>query len=251
MLITCDLGNTQIKIGIYENGIQLNFGMFPTDQDDYKGDILALLYKINRREDEVDASIVSSVVPSKTNVLVDNLKVITSKDPIVIDGNNIKGINLNYINKDEVGADLLVMSAYAYQTYKKELIVISFGTCTVFTHITSDGELKHCIISLGFDTLASTLYKNAAKLPEFELTKNDSFLQSDTLGAMKVGIYDGYIGMCKYLLENMKKEINKDVTVVACGGFANNVVNYINDIDYVEPDYVTSGLNYLYRSFYE
>jgi len=250
MLITCDLGNSQIKIGIYENNVQLNFGMFPSNQDSFKGNILSLIYQINRRADEVDDAIVASVVPNLTPILMADLKSIINKDPILIDAYNIKGIELNHINKDEVGADLLVMSAYAYQKYQKDIILISFGTCTVFVHITSDGELRHCIICPGFDAMASTLYKNAAKLPEIQLSKNDSFLQKDTVGAMKVGIYDGYIGMCKYLLENMKNEINDDSTVVACGGYANDVANYLDGVEHIEPDYVTSGLNFLYNTYY-
>lgn len=250
MLITCDVGNTSIKLVVYENDSRIAYYRLYNDINlDFAEEISSFLEKENIKKEDIKDSIISSVVPSITPLIEEALINILGKKPYIIDGNNYYGIKLSEKVEEEVGSDLLVMSAYAYQKYQKELIVVSLGTATVLCHINAAGEFCHCIIAPGYRKMAEVLYSNAAKLPEFRVEKKDSFLASNTKDAMSVGCVDGFIGMLKYLISGMKKELNTTPFVLCCGGAGKSLVQYIAEIDEYDSDFVSDGLNYIYKTY--
>lgn len=250
MLITIDLGNTKFKIGLWENDRSVAFAIYDSFQKDYRTVILNFLYKQNIRTDMVNDSIISSVVPASTEALRKALFDITGKEPIIISTDNSYGLKLSDSVKKELGSDLLVMSVYAHDLYKKDVIVISLGTASVLSYIDADGNYSSCTIAPGFEAMAEALYGNAAKLPQFSPKKMDSFVATNTLDAMNVGLFDGYIGMIRYLLSSLVKELGIRPAVIACGGQGRNVVPYIKEISSYEADLVSKALFYIYRRYY-
>lgn len=250
MLVTCDVGNTSIKIVVYNGNKRIAYCRFYNDIHlDFVEELASFFERENIKVKDVQDSIISSVVPSITPLLTEALSKLLKKEPLIIDGKNYYGIVLSKDVEDEVGSDLLVMSAYAYQKYQKELIVVSLGTATVLCHITKDGEFSHCIIAPGYRKMAEVLYSNAAKLPEFRVAKRNSFLANNTKDAMSVGCVDGFIGMLKYLINGMINDLDTNPYVVCCGGAGKDLVEYITEIDEYESDFVSDGLNYIYRTF--
>lgn len=251
MLLTVDLGNTSIKFGIFENGKQISFACFDGTYDNYRSLMLQFIFKANLREDNIDKAILSCVVPSLYNDVYIALESIVGSDNIIdINPNKFYGIKLDVANPNEVGDDLIVMCAYAYSIYRRELLVVSMGTCTVICHITTDGSFKHCIIAPGFTKMAETLWKNAAQLPEFQLTFKGTYLVNNTIDAMNVGIYNGYLGMISSLIKGTKSELgDSKMLVIGCGGLGKMAAPYIKDFNYYDPDFVTKGLNFIYERY--
>lgn len=249
MLITCDMGNTSTKFALFDGENQLSFTFVETTDMDYKSFIKSFLYKANIRESQVDDSIIACVVPKLKKSIISALKAVVGKDPIVISNDFHPGIGIDNEITDNIGADLLVMSAYSFQKIKKELVVVSLGTATVLTHVSKFGIFKHCIIAPGFATLASTLYKNAAGLPQFEATKHNTFLANNTIDAMSIGVYDGFIGMVRYLLAGMRGQIGTNPIVIGCGGAGKDIAQYITDFSAYNADLVTIGLNFIYNKY--
>lgn len=249
MLITCDMGNTTTKFAIYDGNKQISFVMIDTKPTDYKSFIMNFLYKANIRETQIDDSIIASVVPSLTGSLVAGLEEIIGKEPIVIDSNHHYGIEIDPTITDEIGADLLVMCAFAYQKLQTELIVVSLGTATVFSHVSKNGVFKHCVIAPGFETLAGAMYKNTAKLPEFEAQKKDTFLATNTIDAMSVGVFEGFIGMVRYLLAGLRGQLQTKPFIIGCGGAGKEISKYISEFASYDADLVTAGLHYIYNRY--
>lgn len=249
MLLTIDLGNTNIKLGVFDKEHQICFGKFESKQEDYSAIIKNFLYRNALNENVLDDAIISSVVPSMNQKLIEGVIKLIGKNPIMINPRNDYGLKIDIPNVDELGSDIVAMCAYAYHLFKQELLVISIGTASVINHVTKDGVYKHCIIFPGYGRTAQTLWGNAAKLPEFEITKTKSFLANTTITAMNVGIYQGYIGTLRYLIAGLKGELNSSPKIVACGGYGKRVVDDISEVEYYEPDLVTSGLNYIYRKY--
>ena len=249
MLLTIDLGNTSLKLAIFDQENKIAANVYDEFDNEYGALIKNFLYRNNVSEKLISDCVVSSVIPSASKILLSELRRILNKEPIFIDSSLPIGISIDTPNPEEVGSDLLSMSSYAYNLYKDELLVVSIGTATVICHITKDGEFKHCIISPGYGKIAQSLWGNAAKLPEFKQTKTDTFLANTTVDAMNVGLYQGYIGSLKYLINGIKKELNINPKIVACGGFGKEIVKDIDDIEYYETDMVTSGLHYIYWNY--
>ena len=251
MLLTIDLGNTSIKLGLFDDSDKLYaFCEQPSKQEDFAAIIRAFIYKANVSEIMVTDTIISSVVPKANGKLLSDIEMLFGKEAIFIDPTNAYGIDIDIPNPLEVGTDLLVMSAYAYQKFKKEMIIISFGTATVLSYISNKGAFTYCIIAPGIKTIAETLWKNAAKLNEFEVHKPSTILANNTNDAMNVGIYEGYIGMLQHLLDSLKQKTGNTAMVVACGGFGKEVYNEIKGIDYYETDLVTMGLHDIYKRYF-
>jgi len=249
MLLTCDLGNTNIKLAIYDNDNLIAFTMLDSKLIDFKSFIRSFLYKNNIREDQVDDSIMASVVPNLSETMYIALGELTHKKPFVINSKFHPGIEVASQVKDEVGADLLVISAYVHQKLLKDAIIVSMGTATVLVHVSADGLARHFIIAPGYAYLAESLYKKAAKLPEFEPVKQKSFLATDNVGAMSIGVIDGYVGMVRYLLAGLKGQTNPNAQVVGCGGMGKPIAKYITELNYYDPDLVTKGLQFIYKRY--
>lgn len=250
MLLTIDLGNTSIKLGIFDKNEQKAFACFDGEQSDYRSLFLTFIYKTGLREDQIDHAIYSCVVPKLYDTVYDAAASIVGTDNISdINPNKNYGIKLDIPNPNEVGDDIIVMCSYAYNQFRREILVVSMGTASVICHVTKDGEFKHCVIAPGFTNISETLWKNAAQLPKFELKHADSYLANNTVDAMNVGIYNGYIGMMNSLIEGVKKEIGEDVLVIGCGGLGKMVAPYLTTLDIYDPDYVTKGLNYIYEMY--
>ena len=249
MLLTIDLGNTSTKLGIYENGKRICFANYDHKPEDCALLIKNFLYRNSLKEELISDTIVSCVVPSLTKRLSTDIYELTGKPAHFVLPRNDYGLKIDIPNVDELGSDLLVMCAYAYHLYHDELFVISMGTATVISHVTKDGVFKHCIIAPGFGKIAETLWGNAAKLPEFEIKRTKTFLANNTVDAMNIGIYQGYIGSLRYLLAGLRNELHVSPRIVACGGFGKEVVKDIKEVEYYEADMVSSGLNYIYERY--
>lgn len=249
MLLTLDVGNTNIKLAVYDNNQRITFDMLDSKPIDFKSFILSFLYKANIREDQLDDSIMASVVPSLTEPIYNALIEITNKQPIVISNKNHYGIEIDERITDPVGADLLVACAYAYQTYKKELLLVSLGTATVISHVSYDGKFMGCIIAPGFNAMANAIYSKAEQLPEFTPKKNYSFIANNTIEAMNIGVYDGFVGMVKYLIDGAKQELIGTPFIIGCGGAGKDVAPYMMELQAYDPDLVTTGLNYIYNRY--
>ena len=250
MLLTVDLGNTSIKLGIFDEEKQISFACYDGVYGNYRSLLLSFIFKANIREDEITAAILSCVVPSVYDAVYDALASIAGEKNIIdINPNKDYGITLDIPNPQEVGDDIIVMCSYAYNLYHRELLVVSMGTCSVICHITRDGKFKHCIIAPGFTKMSETLWKNAAQLPEFELEYKDSFLANTTIDSMNIGIYKGYIGMMKSLIEGIKKEIDEKPYIIGCGGLGKMAAPYMNYLNEYDPDFVTKGLKFIYERY--
>ncbi|MDO4198009.1 MAG: type III pantothenate kinase [Erysipelotrichaceae bacterium] len=251
MLLTIDIGNTSVKLSLFDGDKELDFAVVDSPVENCRSMLLQFIYKANLREDVIDRAILSCVVPSAYEKMYDALESVVGEGNIIdIVPEMDYGLTLDIPEAESLGDDLLVMCSYAYSLYHREMIVISMGTCTVLNHVTEDGKYQHCIIAPGFTKISETLWKNAALLPTFDTKKSDSFLPNNTVDAMNTGIYNGYIGMLRYLINGMKKQIGKDVYIIGCGGLGKMVVNDIPEINEYEPDLVTKGLQYIYKRYF-
>lgn len=249
MLLTVDIGNTNIKLALYDNENRVAFDMLDSEPIDFRSFILSFLYKANIRETQLDDSILASVVPSLTGLVISALEEITNKEPIVIDNEHYYGIEIDSAITDKVGADLLVTGAYAYQTYKRDLLIVSLGTATVIAYISNEGVFKGCLIAPGFNAMASAIFSKAEQLPEFSPEKHKGLIATSTIDAMNVGVYDGFVGMVKSLINGIIQELQTTPIIVGCGGAGKDAAPYLEELSTYNPDMVTAGLNYIYQRY--
>ena len=253
MLLTIDVGNTNIAVGLVDDNDKVvdSFRLMtstPRTSDEYVTFLLSFLESANVDKDEIDDVLLSSVVPKVNHTIASGIVKTFGITPILIDSNTDTGIKIKVENPKEVGADLLVDMAAAYDKYKDSCLVLDFGTATTFTYVTKKGEFKYCIIAPGLSIFANILTGNTAKLPEIEIEKPKTILAANTIDAMKGGVMYGYIGLVENIIKTMKKEIDdKNCKVIATGGLGRVMSELTKLIDEYDSELAYKGMTIIYN----
>lgn len=251
MLVTVDIGNTNITIAFIENEVLSNSYRLTTKMqrtsDEYGFMLMSFLQQASKTVEDIEDVIVSSVVPkmmhSFTNAIIKYLK----KEPIIIGPGLKTGINVKTDNPSAVGADRIVDLAGAFYTYNQSAIVIDFGTATTFDYIDENATFRYGITAPGLEICAQALSSQAAQLPEIQIKKPDSILGTNTIASMQAGTVYGYIGLAEYIIKQMKKELGVQPLVIATGGLGRIIAENTDEIDIYDKDLTFKGLNYIYK----
>ena len=252
MLLVFDIGNSNIVMGTYEGKKLLRHWRISTDRqktgDEYGMLINSLFAYQNIRMDEVEAIIISSVVPPLMVPMIKMCERYFRIRPLVV-GPGIKtGFRISYENPREIGADRIVNVAGAFEQYGGPLIVIDIGTATTFDAVTPDGDFMGGVIAPGLSSSADALFQRAAKLPRIELVTPKRIISRNTVSGMQAGIIYGYVGQIDEIVRRMKKEMGWDETkVVATGGYARMVARESKTIDKIDHFLTLTGLRVLYE----
>ncbi len=247
MILTLDIGNTNIKTALFEGMEMRQYWRISTDRQrssDELGLLLMNLLQYNRIDrGQIDGIMMSSVVP-QINFTVEHMcRNYFGIEPMKIEPGVRTGINIKYENPRELGSDRIANAVAAYELYGGPCITIDFGTATSFGVISERGEFLGGAICPGLKLAADALTERAAKLPRFELAKPESVIGRSTVTNMQAGIVYGYIGQVNYLIERMKKELNAPhAKVIATGGLAVLVAEESNVIDVMDGLLTLKGL---------
>lgn len=252
MLFVANIGNTNIRVGIYEGRKLLAHWKLSTNKEwtsDEFGMHFINFFNYNGLDvSEVEDVIIASVVPPIMYSFENAIRKYFKKNPILV-GPGIKtGINIKYENPRELGADRIVNAVAAYEIYGGPVIVIDFGTATTFNAISSRGEFLGGVICPGIKISAEALYQRTAKLPKIDLTKHETVIARNTLASIQSGVFHGYVGQVDHLVNKIKKEMKEEgIKVVATGGLAKFIASEAAAIDEVNGLLVLEGLRIMYE----
>ena len=252
MILTVDVGNTNLTFGVYEGKNLLAHWRMATDKEKTSDEFGMFFVSLFKHEGldvhQTQAVIISSVVPPVMYSLEHSIRKYFKVEPIVV-GPGIKtGINIKYENPREVGADRIVNAVAACEIYGGPLIIVDFGTATTFCAITSKNEYLGGVICPGIKISAEALFQRAAKLPRIELTKPESVIGKNTIGSMQSGIVFGYVGQVDYIVKRMKMEMHEEnIKVIATGGLARMIAAESETIDEINSLLTLEGLRIIYE----
>jgi type III pantothenate kinase len=254
MLLAIDAGNTNLVFALVKSGEIRARWRIATDPrrtaDQYAVWLHQLLELEGYESADVDAVIIGTVVPRALH----NLEVLASKyfraEPLIAgQGAAAWPLQLDVDEPQNVGADRALNAIAAHAKHQGDLIIIDFGTATTFDVVDSKGAYKGGIIAPGINLSLDALVSAAAKLPRIaiEAPADKSVIGRTTDSQMIIGIYWGYVAMMEGLVERMKREIGKPVTVIATGGLADLFDKHTGVFDAIEPDLTIQGLGILYE----
>jgi type III pantothenate kinase len=152
-----------------------------------------------------------------------------------------------YENPLEVGADRVVVAVAAFEKHGGPCIVVDFGTATTFDAVSSKGEYLGGAIAPGIQISAEALYLKTAKLPQIEIKKPRKAIGRTTVSSMQSGFYFGYVGLVSNIIEEIKRELGTQASVISTGGFAAQISQEVNSIDFHEPYLALEGLRILHE----
>jgi type III pantothenate kinase len=250
MLLVIDVGNTNTVLGLFDGDKLVHDWRIRTVVDhtvDEYGMLIYNLYKTSRISSrEIQNIIISCVVPPMLNILEPLCQKYFNIKPLIVGPGVKTGMPIFYDNPKEVGADRIVNAVAGFEKYKRDLIIVDFGTATTFDYVSNKGEYMGGCISPGIMISSEALFERAAKLPRVELSKPRSIVGKDTVSSMQAGIMYGYAGLVDGICERIKAEVKSNPLVVATGGLAKIVAPETKSINVVDDMLTLEGLRIIY-----
>lgn len=253
MLLTIDVGNTNMELGVYEGEKLLGSFRMMTKNNTTSDEIGLMVCQYFERfgidRTGLEAVIVASVVPQIMYTLNAAMVKYLGLTPIVVDVDVPAGLAYGpQVTNERLGADRAVACVAAMKKYGAPLIVLDFGTATTVDAVGADGVYMGGCISAGLRVTMDALTANAAMLTNVELTKPEKVLNFTAAGHIQAGVVGGYVGAMEYLIRQAKEELGyPQVSVVATGGLARMIADHTPLIDVVDSGLVLDGLRMIYE----
>lgn len=250
MLLTLDIGNTNITVGVFQGEEIQATGRVATDlakmPDEY-GIVLSQLIQLKGIDaSQIDAVAICSVVPPLTPAFVELCKSFFDVSPLVVGAGTKTGVRILYDNPRDVGADRIVDAAAALTLYGGPVIVVDVGTATVFDAVTKDGDYLGGAIAPGMAIASNALFHSTSQLRRVELVSPGTAIGKNTVHAIQSGIVLGYAELVKGMVARFDKELGGGSKVVATGGLAHIVADESGVFDAINPDLTLTGLRLIY-----
>ena len=250
MLLTIDIGNTSINMGLFEGDKLKVSWQVATDidrmADEYAVLLLGLLKQKGIEVASIGKAAMCSVVPPLTATFEELLENYFGVSPLLVEAGAKTGVRIRMDNPREVGADRIVNAAAAHHLYGGPVIIVDLGTATTFDAVSGEGDYLGGAIAPGMVIAIETLSERAAMLPRVELSRPKKAIGSDTISAMQSGIVFGYVGLVEGMVARLKKELGEESKVVATGGHARLIAAETGIIDAVNLDLTLIGLRLIY-----
>lgn len=251
MLLCVDIGNTNIKLGLFEGENIRSHWRINTDRtrlaDEYAMLLLNLLASDGIQREDITGCAISSVVPALTQEFSRLAERHLKLDPVVV-GRGVKtDMKICTDYPAEVGVDLITNAVAARHLYGTPLIIVGLGTATTLSAVSSTGDFEGVAIAPGVSTGAEALFRFAAKLPQVELARPPHAIGKNTIHSIQSGLVWGFAALVEGLVKRMCAEMDGKPHVVATGGLAELIAAETSVIESIEPHLTLIGLKLIYE----
>jgi type III pantothenate kinase len=252
VILTMDIGNTSIKVGLFDGERLAQYWRMTTDgtrtSDEFGIMLVNLFQHGGVAMEAVQGIMISSVVPTVNFTIEHMCRNYFHLEPRFLAPGIKSGIHIKYENPRELGSDRIANAVAAYTLYGGPCIFIDFGTATTYGVVSKDGEFLGGAIAPGIKLAAEGLVSSAAKLPRVELQRPDSVIARTTVTNMQSGLVHGFAGSVEYIVRRMKEEIgDADTQVIATGGMARLITSETKAIDHHDGLLTLKGLRLIYE----
>lgn len=251
MLLTIDIGNTNITLGLFDGEHLCSTARLSTvdgkTPDQYAVEMGQVLALHGADISLIDDCILSSVVPSVGSAIRAAVELLCGVKPLVLGPGVKTGLNIRIDNPAQLGADLAAGAAGALGRYPLPCIIIDMGTATTLTVLDKNGNFLGGAIAAGVRLTLQALAQGTAALPMLHPTAPKAVIGRNTADCMQSGIVYGTAAMLDGLIERMEEELGEPATVVATGGLAGEIIRHCKkDILYNET-LLLDGLKAIYE----
>ena len=251
MILAIDIGNTNIVIGCIDENKTYFVERLRTDSSktalEYALDLKNVLELYGITREDLNGSIVASVVPPVSTTIRQAMEKVTGQKPLMVGPGVRTGLNIKVDNPASVGADLIVAAVAAVRDYPAPLIIIDMGTATTMTVVDRNGNYIGGVIIPGLQVALDSLVNRAAQLTKISLDVPPQVIGRNTLNCMQSGSLYGTAAMIDGMIDRMEAELGEPATVVATGGLARFVMPLCNHQIQMDDGLLLKGLWIIYQ----
>lgn len=251
MLLTIDIGNTNVTLGTYDGSILSFTARLATEQrrtdDQYAVEIKNLLSLYGIDPEDIEDAIIASVVPSVGKSICHAVSKLCHIVPLMLGPGVKTGLNIKIDNPAQLGADLVAGAVGALDAYTMPCVVIDMGTASTLSVLDRNGTFLGGVIAAGVRLTLKALAENTAQLTSIPIEAPKSVIGANTVECMQSGLVFGAAAMIDGLLDKIEDELGEKPTVVATGGLSKEIITHCSrDIIYNE-NLLLEGLRVIYE----
>lgn len=250
MLLTIDVGNTNVVMGLFEGDALVHtwrLGTHPEYTSDEASAIIRSLFDVADLDTtRVSAAILSCVVPPLSPIFERTCTKTFGCAPLVVGPGVRTGMPIRVDNPPEVGADRIVNAVAAHALLGAPVISIDFGTAITFDCVSAEGEFVGGAILPGLLVSLEALIERASKLSSVEVVRPPAVIGRNTKHMLQSGMLYGHAGMIDTMVERIREELGGPAPVLATGGLAHLIAEESKAIDRVEPFLTLQGLRLIH-----
>ncbi|MGI9584837.1 MAG: type III pantothenate kinase [Acidimicrobiia bacterium] len=250
MLLTIDIGNTQMALGMFDGDSLTGHWRVSTDPeatfDEIRWQFSGILGADGFAQSDIEGLCVSSVVPAMTATIRRVAPHVVSGSVVVVEPGIRTGLAIEIDNPREVGADRIVNSVAARHRYGSPVVVVDFGTSTNFDVVDPSGAYIGGAIAPGLVISTDALVSGTAALRRVEYSPPRSVIGKGTVEAIQSGAIFGHAGLVDSIVERTAAEIGQPVTRVATGGLAPTIVPHCSSVETIDPYLTLEGLRIIF-----
>ncbi|MCI7334483.1 MAG: type III pantothenate kinase [Oscillospiraceae bacterium] len=229
MLLTIDIGNTNITLGAYRDEkllfVSRMFTARNKTSDEFAAELLNIfkLYEVGATE--FSKVVMSCVVPEIEDSVIRAVKMITGKKPAIVGAENHGSFKIDILPVSAVGADLICAAVAAKAKYPLPCLVADLGTATKIIVVDRDGRFVGCTISPGVKISMDALAAKASLLPSVSFKAPEKAVGANTAECIQSGVVFGTAAMLDGLIRRISNELSlENATVVATGGYSRGII---------------------------
>ena len=251
MILTIDIGNTNIVFGGFQDGEPLFISRIKTDtvktSDEYASLLSSVIGLRGFDIKKMQGGIISSVVPQISSTLKKALLRLGAKKVLVLKPDINTDIKIDIDHPSQLGSDMVASAAGATLKYKLPAVIVDMGTATKISCITEDKTIIGCSIMPGVNISLEALTKRTAQLISVSLDDEEiPLIGKNTVDSLKSGVVLGTASMIDGMLERFKKELKKEPSVILTGGISPIILPHLKSKVYHDSKIVLYGLNAIY-----
>lgn len=233
MNLVIDIGNTQIKIAVFD-GTSLVY------QD--KIDTVKIVPALKNLAEKYAISDV--ILSHVTKIDIEELNQMKSIFNILVLNHRTKlpFIN-NYLTPSTLGVDRLALVAGAVNQFSEEnVLVIDAGSCITYDFVNTRSEYFGGSISPGIEMRYKSVNSFTANLPLLDKIVELPEIGNSTNNAIHRGILNGVIQEIDGVIQQYR-DINRKLTVVLTGGDTIFLAKNLKSSIFAIPNFLLEGLN--------
>ena len=245
-LLTLDIGNTRMGIGVFRAGELVYSRRVPhTQRDDWAGMIGEAWRHLSAKEQDDCGIAGSNVNPMLLEGVEYAVKKATGRRVQWVGGELDLPMAVKTDEPKKTGVDRVVAMAAAYEQMGKACCVVDAGTAVTVDVCDDDGNFLGGAIAPGISMQLVAL-EQAAQLPDIEFKIPDGAIGTNTAEAMRHGVFQGIRGLVQHCAEAYAQHLDGWPEIIATGGDAKLLFDGWELLHAVSPDLILYGIAHAY-----
>jgi type III pantothenate kinase len=251
MLLAIDIGNTDIVLAIHNGNQWQHIFRHETKIGQptvyFESALRNLLLEWDIQPLDIKGSAISCVVPEILHPIHTAIDHVLNQPPVVLNAEVFAQLDLHIPLMYEIGADIVSNAFAAMELYGKSCIIVDFGTTLTFVVVTPSEGIKGVSIAPGLFTALQSLSQSTALLPQVDFDFPTTFIGQNTKSAIQCGVFHGYVGMIRYMLQGIEEECAVPMIKVATGGLSQRLSPLSDAFDEFNRHLTLDGIRLIYN----